>query len=224
MARIMSFLTLAISILCAVEAACPPATFQSKPGGINPINFFSGRWYSLKQLPSSFQPENEFYCVNTKYYLKLKSFCNMIFCDRNRIEMLTASRNESIKSTVKVKGSMGLIETSAKLSLVRPYPTYLPYWVIEAGTYSDLLSGNLTFEGYQYEWAIVSSGIPKFETENGCLPATQGLNPSGLWLYSRRPKVTKEIMSRLEALAAAKGFDVSALKTVVQEGCYPKLY
>jgi lipocalin len=221
MARIISFLTLAISILCAVEATCPPYKFESKPGGINPTKFFAGRWYSLKQLPSSFQPENEFYCANINYTLRLKSFCKMAYCNRNRIHMRTTSRNESINGKLNVKNTLGLIESSARLSLVRPsFP--LSYWVVETGSYRDLLSGNLTYGCDQYDWAIVSSGIPEMETQNGCLPpVTHG---SGLWLYSRQPTVTEEIMSRLEAMAASKGFDVSALKSVVQEGCSYDLY
>jgi lipocalin len=224
MTRIFSFLTIAISILCAVEASCPPAGFKSKPGGINISKFFSGRWYSLKQLPSFFQPEDEFYCVNTNYQIQLKSDCKMPLCDRDKIYIFTAGSSESINGTVNAKGLIGLIKTSAKLSLLARTPIYLPYWVIEAGTYSDLLSGKSTYESDQYEWAIISSGPPEVRTNNGCLPATQGFNPSGLWLYSRKPNVSEEIMSRLEALAAAKGFDVSALKAVVQEGCTYKPY
>jgi lipocalin len=234
MARIISFVTLAISILCTVQASCPPAGFDSKQNGFNPIKFFDGRWFSLKQLPVSSQPQDEFYCVNTNYDIERKFFCKIFGCDETVIRVSTASKKGSINGKVKRDNSNGIIKNPALPTQVSigarfsPSTFYFPYWVVEAGSYSELLAGKLTFRSEQYEWAIISSGAPQNQTKNGCLPLYEYLNPrglvrlsnpSGVWLYSRQPIVSKEIYFRIEALAAAKGFDISALKTVVQEGC-----
>jgi lipocalin len=234
MARIISFAILAISTLCTVQAACPPAGFDSKQNAFNPTKFFDGRWFSLKQLPVYYQPKDELYCVSTNYEIEKKNFCKLFRCDETVIRVSTASKKGSINGPVKSKSLNGIIKNSAlpaRVSIGAPFnPSfcYLPYWVIETGSYSDLLYGNSTnFEGEQYEWAIISSGTPQTPANNGCLPAIKylsprglnRLNPSGVWIYSRQPIVSEEIISRLVALTASKGFDVSYLKTVVQEGC-----
>jgi lipocalin len=234
MTRIITFVTFAISTLCTVQAACPPAGFDSKQNGFNPIKFFDGRWFSLKQLPVSYQPEDEFYCVSTNYEIEKKIICKLFGCDETVIRVSTASKKGSINGPVKSKSLNGIIKNSVlptRVSIGAPFiPSayYSPYWVIEAGSYSDLLYGNsTTFEGDQYDWAIISSGAPETPANNGCLPAIKylsprglhRLNPSGVWIYSRQPIVSKEIIFLIEVLAASKGFDVSILKTVVQEGC-----
>jgi lipocalin len=234
MARIIFFVTVAISTLCTVQAACPPGGFASKQNGFNPTKFFDGRWFSLKQLPNSFQPENQLYCVSINYDIEKTKICKLFGCDKTVIRISTAAKLGSINGQVKSKRLNGITQISTLPTQVSiggrfmPSSSYIRYWVVEAGSYSDLLYGNsTTFEGEQYEWAIISSGAPTKQTNSGCLPAMiyfsllplQRWNPCGVWIYSRQPIVSEEIISRLVALTAAKGFDVSALRTVVQEGC-----
>ena len=62
---------------------CPPSNFDSK-ASLNITAFFSGTWYSIKQLEQSYQKLDEFYCTSatytleteTRWWCKLFNHCN----------------------------------------------------------------------------------------------------------------------------------------------------
>lgn len=74
-----------------------------------------------------------------------------------------------------------------------------------------------------YDWAIVSGGPPKVETDGGCRTGSEFLqrfrvNGVGLWLFSRKP-VDPANTQIMRAKAESLGFDLSVLLPVAQEGC-----
>merc|ERR1711959_694694 len=78
-----------------------------------------------------------------------------------------------------------------------PPALYGPYWVVFAG-------GENAPE--EYDYGIVSG-------------APADVNGAGLWLFSKSPVASPEVLSLLEAKTKELGFDLDATLPVTQEGC-----
>ena len=225
--RVFAFALAAVAALApsAQATSCPPQGFDAKQA-FNPAKFFDGRWFPLKQLPVAYQPEDQLFCVSADYKIEKTNLCQLRGCDDIVVRVFNAANTGGVNGPRNSAQLNGVIKDPASPSKASVGPSFLPdlfygpYWVVEAGTYDDLLAGKQVFEGEKYEWAIISVGAPTVERPNGCLPGTgSALDPRGLWLFSRKAIVPEVNLKALEALAAAKGFDVSALKTVTHEGC-----
>jgi lipocalin len=224
MARFTLAALTATVVLGVTNATCPPANFQSKQT-LNPAKFFEGRWYALAQVPVKFQEENLFYCISANYKIQKTALCQLTGCDDEIVKILNTANSDSVKGDQLIANLNGYIPNAKAPSKALVGPTFLPsnlygpYWVIEAGTYADLIEGKPSFEGEDYEWALISSGEPKIETSGGCITGQGVEDPKGIWLFSRQPIVSKEIYEKALAFVASKGFDVNALKKVIHEGC-----
>eukprot|EP00210_Caulerpa_lentillifera_P006188 g5912.t1 len=91
---------------------------------------------------------------------------------------------------------------------------YGDYWVVAVGPNEP---------DKEYEWAIVSPGPPKVETEDGCRTGKEVLDPTqtngvGLWLFSRT-RVDPKGTAMMREIAQDLGFDLSVLRKVQQKGC-----
>ena len=78
--------------------------------------------------------------------------------------------------------------------------------------------------GPGYDWAIVSGGQPSVQTvsEEGKCKNGDDVNNSGLWLFTREKVADSDTVDDMRAVLEDKGFDVSVLEPVKQEGCeYP---
>lgn len=60
-------------------------------------------------------------------------------------------------------------------------------------------------------WALVSGGAPTHPGTNGTCRTGTGVNGSGLWIFTRRQQRDPSIVSKVRAVASAKGFDLSVL-------------
>jgi lipocalin len=243
MIRFISFVALAATAATAASAAtsspvvvtttdaqtptnhtCPPPNFSSKQN-FNPATYFKGRWYSLIQLPVAYQPEEIFYCTTADYQLLTTPECQVSGCDDKYVDIINRSKRGSINGNSSSINLRGLVpDKNAPSKAVVGFPTappstYGPYWVIEAGTYADLLADKQEFTGDNYEWVLISGAEPEFATDKGCLPGFGPTNTNGLWILSREPVVSKKIFKKALRLAKSKGFDVTAMKPVAQEGC-----
>jgi len=227
LSRVFALALAAVATLApSVQAAsCPPQNFDSKQV-FNPAKFFDGRWYPLMQLPVAYQRENDLFCVSADYKIEKTTLCKLRGCDDIVVRVFNAANSGGVngpRSSAELNGVIKDPATPSKASVgprFLPDILYGPYWVVEAGTYDDLLAGKQVFEGDNYEWAIISVGAPTVESRNGCLPGTgSAIDPRGLWLFSRKAIVPEANLKALRALATAKGFDVSALKTVIHNGC-----
>ncbi|KAI9145664.1 hypothetical protein BKA69DRAFT_1048941 [Paraphysoderma sedebokerense] len=98
---------------------------------------------------------------------------------------------------------------------------YGDYWVLEAGKYPESFKGKgdqTQSSNRVYDWAIVSGGAPKFDSNGKCRTGT-GTNGSGLWIFTRDPIVSPEVVDYIRGIIEQKGFDLSVLKPVTQAGC-----
>lgn len=77
--------------------------------------------------------------------------------------------------------------------------------------------------GEGYDWAIVSGGQPTIESgDDGKCRTGDGVNNSGLWLFTREPVASEDTIAQIRQVLEEKGFDTSVLKPVKQAGCeYP---
>ncbi len=76
-----------------------------------------------------------------------------------------------------------------------------------------------------YEWAIISGGAPgvqgaggKCRNAGGSITNPNG-NGEGLWLFFRDPNPSAALVDQVRGVAADKGFDLTVLVQVQQQGC-----
>lgn len=97
---------------------------------------------------------------------------------------------------------------------------YGPYWVVAVSPDKPREAGDDAGEGY--DWAVVSGGQPTLPTSEGKCRTGDGVNGSGLWLFSREKVAGDATIAAMMAVLDEKGFDASVLEPVTQEGCrYP---
>lgn len=87
---------------------------------------------------------------------------------------------------------------------------------------SFLLRSSLFFKTKgpdKYEWALISGGPPKKQTENGYCETGSGINNSGLWIFTREKVASDATINKIRGIAKGLGFDLDVLQPVVQEGC-----
>jgi len=99
-------------------------------------------------------------------------------------------------------------EAAGKLKVA---PCFLPqalagdYWVIAF----DKSEG----------WALVSGGPPTIAGPTGGCRTGTSTNGSGLWIFTRAESRDEAVISKVRAVAAAKGFDLTVLVDVDQSKC-----
>merc|ERR550525_1390579 len=191
---------------------CDEVTVQDN---FNITEYVRASWFVQRQQITAYLPEESNYCVVATYELEDKKVpffdgkVASVYNYANRDEVNGPSQN----AAQSVLCARQLDESEpAKLSVA---PCYLPnalagdYWVVAAGPSPD-----------NYEWAIVSGGQPENKAEDGgCTNKERGVNGSGFWFFTRAKVASQETLSAMEQIAVAKGFSLSLLENVEQEGC-----
>jgi hypothetical protein len=70
-----------------------------------------------------------------------------------------------------------------------------------------------------YNWALVSGGLPKNEGQDGYCKTGEGINNSGLWIFTREKMASPETIDAIRGIAKGLGYDTSVLLPVDQDGC-----
>eukprot|EP00954_Amorphochlora_amoebiformis_P006295 493098-Amorphochlora_amoeboformis.AAC.1 len=167
-------------------------------------SFISKPWFIQQQMSISYLPESENYCVSARYAKQKKTLFGWDIA-------VTNVAFESDKSS-KHQGNLCATEDStsdpAKLEVA---PCFLPkfasgpYWVLE---YNEE-------EGY----ALISGGQPSLPTKEGLCKNGNGVNNSGLWIFTRQQARDDALVNKVRGLAKAQGFDLDVLNDVDQTGC-----
>lgn len=212
-------------LFCKGDKKCPPRGFNAV-GDFDLDRYISEPWYVQEQMPLRYQPEDQLFCVRARYeYVDAQ--------DKSKGVVVYNYANEK-KVNGKPRGTNGSGSEGSAFSALRafvPDPSqpsklevgpnffqqifgrrvaqifYGPYWVVALDP--------------DYQWAIISGGAPKIETDGGCVPGRRvfrRLNGKGLWLFSRKP-VDPAGTAIMRAKAQELGFDTSVLLNVEQEGC-----
>ena len=171
--------------------------------------YISLPWHVQEQAVVAYQPEENFFCVRARYR-KVGGWFGRTFWGYSVLV-----DNEAQDKDGKQSGGGGLCayqtnkkEEPGKLAVA---PCFLPrifvgpYWVI-------------AFEEGEFGYALVSGGQPTIKTENGCRTG-DGINNSGLWIFTRQEQRNDTVVDAVRQIAVAQGFDVSVLLNVSQAGC-----
>lgn len=217
-------LSLLLAVLLRISAQCPPAGFDAvKPFELE--RFVDERWYSLRQLPVSYQPVDQFNCVFAQYNIatKRKSLrCRVFGCsDVPEIAVFNSARQGSATGpavSIKFKATIpDFANDPAKANIA---PTFLPnfirgsgtnYWVVAVGSYNELSGLEALPDSTFYEWAIITTALPGAEGANGlCYSA------GGMWFFSRQAAPPDGVLDAMVKVATGLGLDASVLLPVNQ--------
>jgi hypothetical protein len=208
------------------NSVCPPDGFGALEN-FDVNSYVSARWYIQKQIPVSYQPLDEFYCVTADYSID-KRFC--LFCNFGVVIAISnRARKNSVTGTPQGGPSRffrGIVRRpnrkEAKVTVSAFGAQFLPrsnYWVVAAGTYQDVLQ-NITSTGTKYEWAIITGGSPTKEGAKGkCLPDPGFADFLGMWMFTRDAVPSAAVIAAIERYADSMGLDTTAWLPVKQEGC-----
>jgi len=204
----------ALIVLAAVLAAssdCPPVTPKQD---FNITEFVRATWYVQEQQANAYQQESDLYCVAATYNEEGKK---VPFFKRPAITVYNYANKDKVNGALSnpkkrvLCGRQPDKDEPAKLSVA---PCFLPnifagpYWVLGAGPSND-----------NYEWMVVSGGQPTEKYDDGCTTKKDSINNSGLWILARQQVIKDEHLATAKSILVDKGYTLSQLKKVPQEGC-----
>jgi lipocalin len=168
--------------------------------------YASAPWYVHQQAESSYLPIERNYCVKAEYNIfEEPTYLGYTVDVNNQAQNMYGSSVGASLCAYQTD------ETSLSKLAVAPcfLPTYFagPYWVV---AYDEQ-------EGY----ALISGGQPTIVSEgtNGLCTSGDGINNSGLWIFSRSQIRDDTLVSTVRDIAEAAGFDLSVLNDVIQTDC-----
>lgn len=169
--------------------------------------FVSEPWFSLKQRTTSYQPEEQSYCVEATYSLNVGPLASLFGWD-----VTVNNYAEDANGKISEINFCAAIVREAQLFVA---PCFLPYIL-----FSFWVTANYWVIAFDQDlgYAIIATGPPTIDTGNGC----QGTEGSGFWLFARTRTNTTEIINAAEAEAIEAGFNIANLTdyvTVDHSGC-----
>jgi len=195
---------------------CLPSCPRISPvSNFNLTEYIRKTWYIQKQQVNPYQNENQLYCITATYKNSSDS--------SDYISVINQGRNNGVDGTLQNSGRAlcALPQTinTGFLKVAPCVPSKIlfnlisgPYWVIAIDD--------------DYEWAIVSGGqTTELRQQNPTLCTTSNstsftnINGSGLWLFTRTPIATKDVIDKMEKMLVDMGVYTGDLKNVIQEGC-----
>jgi lipocalin len=167
-------------------------------------SYISSPWFVHQQAVNTYLPEERFFCVRAQY----KERTHPTFPWGYTIDVFNEARDAVDGTLYGGKLNAYVKEEPSKLAVA---PSFIPkfasgdYWVI---AYDEE-------KGY----ALISGGQPTIESDDGGCRTGQGINESGLWIFTRTQARDETLVQEARAIAADQGFDLSVLKNVTQDGC-----
>ena len=193
---------------------CPDISPMSN---FNTTEYIRSTWYVQEQQINGYQTNNTLNCVAQTLN---ESAHHVPFFNGPVLSVYNYANADHVNGDPLNKNNFTLCARQINASLpsqILNGPCLLPnlfagpYWVIDAGPYT-----------YNYSWAIVSGGPPTVVYPDGnCSTSLDGINGSGLWLFTRSNKnefaeyyvtIMKERLKNL-------GYSISQLYKVRQGGC-----
>jgi lipocalin len=187
----------------AQEPACPTVeTVQD----FSLADFVSAPWYVHQQAENAYSPPNRNNCVRAEYEIREEPTSLWGYT----VDVHNSARNDNGED---VDAFLCAYQEDDDIaSKLRVAPCFLPKWA--SGPYWVLAHDE--DEGY----ALISGGQPTFPNgDNGCRTGN-GVNNSGLWIFTRNPVRDEDLVNNVRQIAQDAGFDVTVLNDVDQEGCY----
>ena len=185
-------------------------------------------WYVQEQQPNAYQPASALFCVRAAYAWEDAA--------KTRVAVLNTANEGGVDGPpanarkTRLRAVVPDPAVPSKLAVgprFVPSALYGPYWIVAVssgyvppGTDEDI--GTDAAAGYK--WAVVSGGQPTVpgKKKNTCRTSLRGVNGSGLWIFTREPTPSREVVEEARAAARDLGIDLSEMRAVTHEGCeYP---
>lgn len=211
---------------------CPPEGFDAR-SEFDVDEYIRALWYPQKAAPV--------------IYALGPSYCSVVKYTRNNENSDVWWRPTRPRIDVRNRGLAGSIDGSlneANIKAFVPNPDEYPgrikvgglqgylsvwlqssnYWVVAAGTYDSAVSYYDVADNNDttYEWALISGGPPRRETENGkCIAGSaSGFSSLGLWIFTRDPFPPEGVVENITAYADEEmGLETNTLLSNTHEGC-----
>lgn len=170
-------------------------------------NFVANPWYVHEQAENAYSPPDRNNCVRAEYTIREEPTSLWGYT----VDVRNAARDNNGKDVdAFLCAYQEEEETMASKLMVAPcfLPKELagPYWVV---AYDES-------QGY----ALISGGQPTIPNgAEGCRTG-EGINNSGLWIFTRSPVRNDVLVNDVKAIAKNAGFDITVLNFVNQDGCY----
>jgi lipocalin len=207
--NIMSVLAMMTSSVTANGSSCLDVeTVQD----FDLTKYVSKPWYVQQQAENTYSTKEYSRCVTAQYvekgYNTLWKYNIGVY---NYAEDINGSSIGGDLCASPVKGKSGKLQV-APCFLPKSFAG--PYWVV---AYNEK-------EGY----ALISGGRPKYEVEDSgcgddgtssCCKTGDGINNSGLWIFTRNQNPDKSLIKKVRAIATKKGFSTSVLFDVDHTDC-----
>lgn len=203
---------------------CPPDGFEARPT-LDLESYISRLWYPQRSAPVIYAM-NQSFCSVVKY--TEDTTCNFLCGDAPRIDVRNRGLAGSINGSLNDASLKAMVPKSdqapAEVRVGFPQKGFTPsnYWVVDAGTYDDILDGthDKNSGGTDYEWAIISGGSPTRSSNGKCIAGTFGqFDTRGLWIFARDPMPPTGAVQAVDDYAASLGLDTASMIPVVHEGC-----
>jgi lipocalin len=205
---------------------CPKSGFDSVQE-LDLTKFVGDRWYSIRQLPVSFQPIDQFNCVYAQYSILKPAYtirCRLFGCtDPTSISVFNSARVGSTTGRpVSVKFRAIIPDITNNPSKANVGPRFIPnfvrgsrtnYWIVAVGAYNELDGLESEPDSSLYQWAIITTGLPTSGSDNKCY------TDSGMWFFSREPVPPTGYDTAVTDIATNLGLDASVLQPVNHSGC-----
>ena len=202
-------------VISMVSLGCNCSTVYPQDN-VNLTEYARKTWYIQKQQITGYQKENQLYCVAATYNIDERSKVPLFngkvltvynYANQDKVNGYPLGNNNSYLCA-RVSNN-----TSTGRLLVAPcfLPNIFggPYWILYAGPKPD-----------NYLWAIVIGGQPAYCEENTtCTTNINGINNSGLWLFSRDKILDQKIIDNMITYLIKIGISTDFLKDVVQDKC-----
>ena len=209
-----SLFLVTIAIKSYLNSSCPLVKLQTNPK-VNLTEYIRKTWYVQQQQINGYQKEDDLYCVAATY--NKDNHSNVPFFNGDVISVYNYANLNRVNGIHTNNNTVlcARVENNTNPEKLTVAPCFLPnlfggpYWIVEAGPYPN-----------NYEWAIISGGQPSVRVDNDtCTNKLEGLNGSGLWLFSRTPIMNETTINYLHKLLYNKGISSKYLLNVTQVGC-----
>eukprot|EP00606_Chrysophyceae_sp_TOSAG23-5_P000086 GSChrysophyteH2.ASY1.ANO1.1732.1 assembled CDS len=180
----------------------------------NSTEYISHTWYIQQQQITEYQPKNSFFCVtqtledNGNHVPLFKGPVISVYNFANTGKVNGPLQNADNTTLCARQADKDTPSNILNAPCFLPNAAAGPYWVIQAGP-SDA----------NYEWAIVAGGPPTVQYDDGCTNTLDGVNGSGLWLYTRDPLDSSEYVPVMRKMLSGMGYTLSQLYQIEQHGC-----
>jgi hypothetical protein len=175
-------------------ARCPPVATASPFDLAAYVE--SHPWYVQEQQPNAYQPLSSLFCVRAAYAWEDAA--------KRRVAVLNTANEGAVdgprtnERKTKLRAVVPDETVPSKLAVgprFVPSASYGPYWVLAVKPSDAPLGEDDPEKPRGYDWAVVSGGQPNVPGgKDTCRTSLTGVNGSGLWIFTRDPTPSYEVV------------------------------